>query len=75
MRKQDVYEGAIVYIQGHEFIVTNLRFMEINNKPTARFDGVCTESARNDSIRNTGYNGATYGGNNFIYNFTVPEGN
>lgn len=70
MTREKIFEGAIVNIQGHEFKVTNLRFIMINDKKTARFEGVCTDSDRNKSIINTGYNGATYGGNDFIYDWS-----
>lgn len=72
MNKQRVFEGATVYIQGTEMTVTNLRFMTINGNVCARFEGVCTDSTRNDHIRNTGYNGATYGGNHHVYDFDAP---
>ena len=66
---QLVSEGLIVYIQGHEFIVSNVRVYQENgvamNLPFVRFTGTCTDSPRNDSIRNTCYNGGTYGGNKF----------
>jgi hypothetical protein len=72
---QQVTEGAIVVVQGHEFRASNVVWSdETRWSPTARrdeptglrlvrFTGTCTDHPSNDDIRSTGYNGATYGGN------------
>lgn len=65
MRKQLVSEGLIVYIQGYEFLVSNVREVIKQGEKCVEFTATCTENERNDSIRNTGYNGGTYGGNRF----------
>lgn len=64
-KTQELFEGATVWIQGYEFTVRNLRI--ING--VARFEGVCTANPRNDSIRNTSYNGGNYGGNKRVYSW------
>lgn len=61
-------EGQIVFNQGYEFIVTEPRLHKLQpNQPKNGFThqftykGICTADKRNDSIRNTGYNGGVYG--------------
>jgi hypothetical protein len=67
MKAQKLVEGGKVRVQGYEFIVTNLRIHPADGckEAFARFTGVCTDNPVNDSIRNTSYNGGTYGGNRF----------
>lgn len=72
MDKQKLNEGAIVYVQGFEMTVTNLRVIYHGDTPVARFNGVCTDSDRNKSIKGTAYDGGTYGGNHLAYDFDVP---
>jgi hypothetical protein len=70
---QRVTEGAIVMVQGFEFVATNVQWSDETDQhdgtPTGRrrvlFTGTCTDNPRNDSIRATAYNGGTYGGNTF----------
>jgi hypothetical protein len=71
MEIQHLVEKGTVWNCGYEFIVTNLRIVQINGKPTARFEGICTDNPVNDDIKNTGYNGGTYGGNNLAYTWEV----
>jgi len=58
-------DGDRVMVQGFEFIATDVRIVhDVNGQPgraAVRFKGVCTAAACNDFIRNTGYNGGTYG--------------
>lgn len=57
-------EGQIVWNQGYEFIVTNVWFTPDALHPgyeIMRYTGICTAHRCNDSIRNGGYNGGTYG--------------
>ena len=68
---QTVRNGRLVYIQGYEFIVSNCRVHQVEGKPVLRFTGTCTPDKRNDDIRNTGYNGGTYGGNEQAYKFDI----
>ena len=68
---QRVHEGATVMVQGFEFTATEVRWFDetdrfsgaAKGRRCVRFNGVCTDSSRNDSIRRTGFNGGTYGGN------------
>ena len=56
--------GDKIWNHGHEFIVTEPRVHEVKNSAfTHQFTyiGVCTDDPSNDSIRNTGFNGGTYG--------------
>jgi len=52
-------EGSKVWVQGHEFIARNVTVSE----GVLRFKGICSDHPANASIRNTGYNGGTYGWN------------
>lgn len=61
--------NGLVYVQGYEFLISNLRICNVNGVPAARFTGTCTANPRNDSIRNTGYNGGTYGGSRMVYDW------
>jgi hypothetical protein len=55
-------EGSIVRVQGHPMYAHNVRLeVSSDGTPVVRFDGECTDSDRNDSIRHTGYNGGAYG--------------
>ena len=59
-----ITEGSLVWIQGHQFIATNVTFETIR-RPwgdllVAYFDGTCTAHKCNDSIRATAYNGGRY---------------
>lgn len=56
-------EGQIVFNQGYEFIATNVRYYDEGEEgyENMHYVGVCTDDARNESIRHTGYNGGTYG--------------
>lgn len=56
---QFVTEGGKVWVEGHEMIATNVT----SRNGVIRFRGICTGHASNDPIRNTGYNGGTYGSN------------
>lgn len=49
-------DAKTVWIQGHEFTVTNVT----EHEGRKYFIGVCTENKVNDSIRHTGYNGGQY---------------
>jgi hypothetical protein len=62
---QHIFEGAIVNVQGYEFVASDVVWSgeDEEDGPTVRFTGTCTEDPRNDSIRNTCYNGGRYGGN------------
>ena len=70
VRGGDLKNGMTVWLQGRQFIVTDLT-MEIsvgflgtpNHSPSevVRFTGVCTAHENNNDIINTGYNGARYG--------------
>lgn len=55
-------EGDIVCHYGKEFIARNVKSEGKNQLGENYFtyDGECTDSSRNDDIRNTGYNGARY---------------
>lgn len=54
--------GDTVRIQGYEFSVTNVRIITMaDGQEVVRFVGVCTDAKDNDPIRNTSYNGGTYG--------------
>ena len=68
---QVVKDGAIVKVQGYEFIASEVVWKDetdqATGKPTGRryvrFKGTCTENPINDGIRGTLYDGGTYGGN------------
>jgi hypothetical protein len=62
---QKIFEGAVIINQGFEFTVKDLRIID----GVACFKGVCTAHKCNDSIRNTGYNGAGYAGNRLVYDW------
>lgn len=72
-RIQHLEEGKTVMVEGYEMIVTNLRIVEdvyspqLPGKPIARFQGVFTDRPSNDELRNTSFNGGTYGGNHLVY--------
>jgi hypothetical protein len=53
--------GDVVYIQGYEFIARDVRIVRSSEGGLCRFEAHCTDDARNDPIRNTPYDGATYG--------------
>lgn len=56
--------GDVVFVQGFEFLVSDVEFAEVGTtRFVVRFVGTCTDSPRNDSIRNTPYNGGRYGHN------------
>lgn len=58
----ELKNGDIIYNQGYEFIATDVRRVLLTTGGDAiRYKGVCTDSDRNNSIRDTGYNGGTYG--------------
>jgi len=60
----ELKNGDKIFLQGYLFEVTNIRLADtynIDNPKVVRFEGRCTSDERNDSIRNTGYNGGTYG--------------
>lgn len=57
----ELKEGDRIWLQGHEFKVTDLTKTEEDGKTSIRFKGVCTSHASNDNIRNTMYNGGSYG--------------
>ncbi len=54
--------GDVVFNAGYEFTVTDPT-VETNpdGRKVFRYTGVCTASDRNNSIRNTAYNGGRYG--------------
>lgn len=60
---QKIENGKTVMIEGYEFAISNMQ--QIDDR--ILFTGTCTDSPRNDSIRNTSYNGGTYGGNKLKY--------
>jgi hypothetical protein len=63
MTATELKEGQIVKHYGHEFIATNVRQSPGRNafgEIVWNYEGVCTNSSANDSIRNTGFNGGTY---------------
>lgn len=62
---QHLSENGTVWIQGYEFKIKNLKIVN----GVARFTGICTDNPVNDSIRKTGYNGGTYGGNSKVYSW------
>jgi hypothetical protein len=62
---QKLFNGATVTVQGHEFTVSEL-FVK---NDVAYFTGTCTNDRANKSIKNTGYDGAVYGGNKQVYDW------
>jgi hypothetical protein len=59
-RFSELQVGDLIFNHGHIFRIAEVR------QPypgVIRYKGICTPSKRNDSIRHTGYNGGTYGGN------------
>lgn len=68
---QHVTEGAIVYVGGFEFEARNVRTEEIEGTTRVLFNGHCTDSPRNDSIRGGIFDGGTYGGNHLRYTWDV----
>lgn len=58
-----VRSGEVVWNQGFEFSVSDVRYYRDEQKATEvlRFTGHCTANPVNDSIRGTGYDGGTYG--------------
>lgn len=83
MKAQHLANGGTVWVEGYEFVVTNLRIVEANfsrvsyglnipemqgpGVPVAEFTGVLTSNPCNNPIRGTMYDGATYGGNSRVY--------
>ena len=74
MGTQHLFNGGTVWVEGFEFVVTNLRIVESSfppimgpGVPVAQFVGVLTDNPCNDSIRGTMHDGATYGGNFRLY--------
>ena len=58
-----IKDGAVVYVCGYEFIVSDVTIEEHPKLGTCvYFTGTCTADERNDSIRHTSYNGGRYGG-------------
>lgn len=61
----ELKNGDVVYVQGFLMTVKNVRLEKFDSSRTSpdviRFEGVCTDDKRNDSIRRTSYNGGTYG--------------
>jgi hypothetical protein len=56
------YEGQIVWIQGYEFHVHNIRIMaNPDGRDVVRFQACCTSHPANAPIRGTEYDGAVYG--------------
>lgn len=59
-----IVEGQIMNVCGYHFIATEVEYFtddECDDCEILRYIGICTDESRNDSIRNTGYNGGTYG--------------
>lgn len=63
MKIQNVAVNAVVWVQGYQFIIERFWLIDIPKVgQVVRFIGRCTDHENNDSIRNTSYNGGTYGG-------------
>jgi hypothetical protein len=54
-------ENQRVWIHGYEFYARHIRIVDVDGKPTLRFEGHYTENAVNDPLRHTGYDGGIYG--------------
>ena len=80
--RQTINEGCVVMVAGLEMIATDVRIEKpIDPMTGLEFDdledvgakvtfvGTFTENARNDHVRNTGYNRSRYGGNRLAYIF------
>lgn len=68
---QRIQNGAIVKIQGYEFVASDVEWTDekdqfsgaLTGRRLVRFTGTCTENPINNSIRGTAYDGGRYGGN------------
>ena len=57
----EIRNGMEVYICGHLFKVSEVKTEE-DPISVVNFVGTCTDDRCNNDIRNSGYNGGTYGG-------------
>jgi hypothetical protein len=62
MKTKQLNEGQIVHNYGKQFIARNVRKGGVNalGQQVWHYNGECTADPCNDSIRESGYNGATY---------------
>lgn len=61
-----LHENDIITMYGYEFIVTNLNQQIRDGESCHYYKGICTSNKCNDGIRNTLYNGGSYGGCDWV---------